>query len=105
MNTLRTETEKVSTVKVSGAAELRDAAVLKAALIESLDRRLPTVLDLSALERADVATLQLICSAVRSFSEAGALLSMAGAGEPGAFETTSRAAGFPTTAMAHREKI
>jgi ABC-type transporter Mla MlaB component len=103
MNILRTEAEDVSTVNVSGIAELRDATDLKAALIESLDRRCPTVIDLSGIQRADVATLQLICSAVRSFSDAAVPLSIAGAGDSGTFQTIAHAAGFPAFAQSAQE--
>lgn len=94
MNVLRSETEDVSTVTVSGSAELRDAGALKIALIECLDRGRATRVDFSALERADVALLQMICSAVRSFNESEVPLSLAPPGPEGVFATAWRAAGF-----------
>lgn len=92
MNISITETERSSVIVLSGAAELRDAAGLKTALIELLDRRRAAAVEVSALERADAALLQLFCSAIRSFREAGVPFSLRGAG---AFRNAWSAAGFP----------
>ena len=92
MNISITETERNSAIVLSGAAELRDAAALKTALIQPLDRRRATAVDVSAIERTDVALLQLLCSALRSFREAGVPFSFRGSG---AFHSAWSAAGFP----------
>lgn len=96
MTISRMETDQASTVILSGAADLRDGAALRAALIECLDIRRPTTIDLSGLERADVGFLQLICSAVRTFKAAGVSLTArdpAGDGES-AFRHAVLAGGF-----------
>ncbi len=71
MNISVTETGQGSTMALSGTAELRDAAGFKAALIALLDQHRPLTIDLTDLERVDLAHLQLICSAFRKFHAAG----------------------------------
>ena len=93
MNIAKTETDHGSTVIVSGGADLRDAAQLKAALIECLDGLRPTTLDVSAIERADVPLLQLVFSAIVTFRNSGIPLSLTD-DAAGSYRRTALAAGF-----------
>lgn len=93
MNIAKSETDHGSTIIVSGNADLRDAAQLRTVLIECLDSRGPTALDVSGVERADVTLLQLVCSAVVTFRDAGIALSLLD-DAAGSFRRTARAAGF-----------
>lgn len=94
MTVLRTETDCDSLVTISGNAELRDAAGLKQALIESLDKGRALTIDLSGVERVDTALLQMIFSAVRTFGKAGTPLSLLDSGDSSPFRTGLQTAGF-----------
>lgn len=78
MNISKTDIDRDPEIRLSGSAELRDAPDLRTALLECLDSHRATALDVSELERGDVALLQLICSARRAFTEAGVPLKLRG---------------------------
>jgi hypothetical protein len=62
------EGETETTLAVAGAADLREAGPLRAALVECLDKERPAVLSLVDLDAVDVALLQLVWSARRAFA-------------------------------------
>lgn len=91
MNISKTETEQGPILRLSGEADLRDAAEIRAALLACLDSRCATVIDLLEIERPDVSLLQLVCSAQQTFRAVGIPLSVLDAG---AFDAAWSQAGF-----------
>lgn len=95
MTISKTETGQTAAIAVAGEADLRDGAELRTALLDALDSRHATVLDVSRVERADLALLQLICSAVGTFQAEGIPLTLRDGGTRGPFRHALCAAGFP----------
>lgn len=79
-------------IHVEGELSLMTAGRLQAVLLEELQPGAKTVLDAAGITSVDIAGLQLICSAHRSYLSQEAEFGLAGMAEM--FRDTARAAGF-----------
>jgi anti-anti-sigma factor len=79
-------------VRVEGELSLRTASQLRDALMEARVAGRKTILDSSRLKDVDLTGLQLICSAHRSYQNAGAKFELAS--KPEILLEVSKAAGF-----------
>lgn len=71
MTIKRAETADGVTLTLEGESELRDAAVLKQALLEAADRGLPATLEMNGLASVHFNVLQVVYSGWRTLAEAG----------------------------------
>ena len=87
--------ENVRTIRAEGELSITTAGALKTALVEGLRTEARTVLDASSITSVDLAGLQLVCSAHRTYRARDAALEFSTVSE--VVRKTAVAAGFEVT--------